>query len=92
MIDATSFQVSSSGNQPWIDAQADTWVTQVPHCCGGTRYGETGRSNRVSYPANSRWYFVQQAVDTVWLSPAYGCNWINWYNLGSQDYNCGYME
>jgi hypothetical protein len=91
MIDTTTISVSS-GNLASIDAQTDTWLDQINHNCGGcdTRYGETGRSSRASYPANGNWYTIQTAsLYNLWLVSLWGCNWINWYNLGSVDYNCG---
>jgi hypothetical protein len=76
----------------YIDAQGDTWLTQVPHS-GGTRYGETGRSSVISYPNNGKQYFVQEALYQTWLAPIYGCNWVNFPSYGvSYDYNCANMQ
>jgi len=93
--DITYFALGS-GNVNSLDAQGDTWMAQVNHYCGAgcpIRYGETGRSSRVSYPANGKYYFVQNALITnEFFSPMWGCNWINWYTYGSTDYDCGDLE
>ncbi len=92
LVDDTWFEVTSGGNVPYIVAQGDTWITQLPQP-GGTRYGETGRSNQVAYPNNGVEYFVQEAYVQVDLGPAYGCNWVNWPKLGqSHDYTCLLMH
>lgn len=73
------------------DAQTDTWQTQVTNSAG-TRYAETGRSNRVTYPTDCNWYFVQQSYlssPTQLPDPSYGCVWVNVFNIGSLDYQCG---
>lgn len=90
--DDTWFEVSSGGNVPWIVAQGDTWLTQLPQS-GGKRYGETGRSSQIAYPNNGMQYYVQEALYQQWLTPVYGCNWVNWPNIGvSADYNCWDMQ
>lgn len=90
MDDVTYFAVGS-GNTAYIVAQGDTWLTQNPYP-GGERRGETGRSNQVAYPDNGQYYRVQAAIIMYYLTPMYGCNWVNWPQLGfSMDYNCSNM-
>lgn len=92
-LDDTYFAVSSGWGLQWVYAQADTWLTQGPSCCGHTRYGETGRSELIAYPANGRLYYVQAAIYYGWKAPMYGCNWVNFPDYAtSYDYNCGYLE
>ena len=72
----------------YFNAQTDVWITQQPYP-GGSRSGETGRSNWVTYPNNCTYYYVH--TSDVWpglSDPSYGCGWIQYGNGEAHDYMC----
>ena len=72
----------------YSNVNVDAWVTRT--WPGGTRYGESGRTGDITYPADCSNYWATSAgpFPTYLPEPVYGCGWYLVDDKSSQDYIC----